>query len=363
MNRIIIFEPHPFHYEVILSVAYYLDTLGCDITIMTQANFDMDDLFALDAPLKRRMKVIVYKVEEMRKILSARIIEDYDYIFFNSMEFFHDGKKERLLDYLGFCPKTRKGILGIYHNKSIMNDKDIDLIRQKRIFGLSKFDFKGYEIPLLSTCYFGNIEATVVEKKNDMVLVGLSNRRIIMENAIEIFLRNGEILPRFAVIGNIKWYRDLIKRLANNLVYDICNTFKLKFPYEKSTIRAWKSMSYYGNVNFEDMFNIIRASKYIAIVLDPQDSLCKDFLGGKTSGSKNLCLGFEIPCIINEKYARSFQLAQDMCVTYEENDIYSALKKICSISADEYEEYVNNVRIYKKRCMSETLINLETVLV
>ncbi len=361
-GTILIFEPHPYHYEVIPGVAYYFDYFGYKVELLVQNNFVLEDVFARSI-LREKIIVHNYEVSNMKEELREKYIGQYDFLFLNSMEYFHGSEKERLLDYLGYIPKTQYGILGIYHNKDVMNDSDIALLKENRLFALTPFKYKNYSVNLLSACYFGEIEKKdVINSKIKIVMIGMSNNRVIVENALSSFSHKQVKNIKIDVIGKINLKKDFVKRLIM-----FCDYYKSVWlgnghKNQKVSILGWKRVSYLGKLSFANMYQQIEEADYIAIVLDPECDKDKPFLDGKTSGSKQLALGFSKPCIINDKYATSFGFSEENSIIYHDNNITDAIMRVCKLSQEEYESLSKNVAACAKKLRRESVRNLQETL-
>lgn len=358
--KIIIVEPHPYHYEVVAGLIKYFIDMQYDVTIMVRNNFDSNDVLCRLKDIKI-LSIIKYNSDkELKSKLLDESMKQYDFIFFSSMEYFHEGKKDRIIEFLGEIPKTKYGFLGIYHNLNMISDSEIKYLKEGRIFSLSEFNYKGIDAKILSAHLFGNVNTHInINKKKKILLIGLSNRRMLIENAVERMLENDEFDDlEIEVVGNLKWQRDIVKRFISNIVYFICKKSKLKTPYERCTLRSWKRVKMVGPMKFKDMFELIEASDFIGIILDPNDYQSKPFLDKKTSGSKQLAYGFNKPVLINDRFAKAYGFNFNNSIIYKENDIYEALTKIRDLSDQEYEGMVLNIKDDAETLYRKSLENL-----
>lgn len=358
--KLLVVEPHPYHYEVVAGVVKYFIDMRYDITILVRENFDEEDVLCR-LKEKAQLKIKKYNDDsELKKELMDKSIEEYDYVFFSSLEYFHDGKKDRIIDFLGGVPKTKRGFLGIYHNLNMISDKEMQYLKEGRIFTLSEFNYKGIETPILSTHLFGKFEEkTDINPKRKIVLIGLSNRRMLVENAVEEMMENNEYEDLdIVVVGKLKWQKDVVKRSISNLVYYICKASKLKTPYNKCTMRSWKNVKLIGTMKFQEMFELIEQSDFIGIILDPCDYQSKPFLNVKTSGSKQLSYGFCKPVIINDRFAKAYGFDNSTGVIYYDDNIYDGLKTIKNMSSETYRNMTLNLKDKSLELYNKSLDNL-----
>lgn len=362
--NVIIVEPHPYHYEVIAGIVKYFIDMEYNIDILVRKNFEERDVLCkLENPSK--IKITKYNNEdELKQKLLDESIEQFDFVFFSSLEYFHDGKKERILDFLGQIPKTKFGFLGIYHNLDMISDNELEYLREGRIFTLSEFNYKGIDTKVLSAHLFGNIkENRHINDVKQIVLIGLSNRRMLIENAVEQLMKNNEYESlNIVVVGQLKWQKDLVKRCISNCIYYICKASKLRTPYELCTIRSWKAVKLVGKMSFKNMFELIENSDFIGIILDPNDYQSKPFLRLKTSGSKQLAFGFNKPVLINNRFAEAYGFNDNNGVCYFDSDIDVALNKIKNMSDETYQKLVKNIKKDSDRLYTKSLKNLKSVI-
>ncbi|MDO5381695.1 MAG: hypothetical protein Q4F06_03115 [Eubacteriales bacterium] len=356
--KVIIVEPHPYHYEVVAGVLEYFYDLGYETTIYVRENFDEKDVLCRYG---RNVIVEKYKGDtELKNKMKDVSVSEYDLVFFSSLEYYHEDKKESILKFLGEIPKTKYGFLGIYHNLDIISEDEMKYLKEGRIFTLSEFEYKGIKTSILSAHAFGKI--SIKKELNDnrkIVLIGLSNRRMLIENAVEKLMSEGEYNGLdIVVIGQLKWYKDFVKRFISNIIYKLCKLCKLKTPYEKCTIRSWKQVKLIGKISFEKMFSLIEECDFIGIILDYEDYQTKAFLKYKTSGSKQLAYGFCKPVIISSQYAKCYGFNENNSIVYEGNDVYDALTKVKYINNNDYYGLVDCLKKDSDELYKKSIYNL-----
>lgn len=349
MMKVLIFEPHPYHFEVLISSVYYFKQLGYITDLLVRENFNSEDVFSScnfgDISID-----FFHNDEEMINKLSRTKENEYDFIFFNSMEYWRNGKKERILDFIGFQPESKFGILGIYHNLEMINKTDNVLLEEKRIFALTPSVVDGYDIPMFAGCYFGEFY-TETKLNNNLIFVGLSNDRCLIEKNLTPYNKKVHI----TVLGKISPKKDFIRKIAKKFINIVCSIINIETKYKKTgSILGFLRINYCVSPTFSKMYQEICESNYIGIVMDLNDEITFPFLHGKTSGSKQLVLGFNKPCLINSKLCDSFKLNPKYCITFDDNDIASGLEMIQNISFDEYKKMQSVLCEEKDRLIQET---------
>lgn len=357
MEKILIFEPHPHHYEVIISSIYYFKELGYEVDLLVRENFDKEDILCRTS--FAGVGISVFKNDdEMISKLSDKVIKEYDFIFFNSMEYWRDGKKDRVLDFLGFVPNTKYGILGIYHNIEMIDDSDIGFLKEKRIFALTQTKVVNYVIPLFAACYFGEIHRKKEIGRN-VLYIGLSNDRPIIENNIAKISTSCKV----KILGKVQPKKEFVHKVGKKIINLGYQLLGQGFRYKKTgSVKGFCKLNYCISPSFTEMFKEIDECDYVGISMDPFDEEYRPFLTGKTSGSKQIVIGFNKPCIINSRFCESFKLNKEYCITYDGNDLKTAFERIDSISPEEYTNMLDSLDIDRRKLIQETINNLKSTI-
>ena len=355
-QRVMVVEPHNYHYEVLPGVCYYFWRLNYKISLFVRESFRNSSVFSY-VPFFSSIEVIYYDEDRMlQDAYFQNIAEEYDLLFFNSLDFFHDGNKERILDYIGKVPNTRYGFMGIYHNLSIMNDDDIPYIIDGRIFSLSHCEYKGFALNRISTCYYGDFETINSDRiENTIIAVGNGNDRRLLEievGKLRKYLKKNHI--RVLFIGKTNRVKDVIKCI----LFCFSNIVKMDYLTVLNVIMGSDYISYLGELSFEKMYSYINKCKFTLFISDYKNE-DNPFLGGKTSGTKQLSIGFCKPCILNKSFALSFDLPLDSCVIYEDKieELVNDLKK-----NDDYNTMIKRLEVLKETLLSESLQNIKKCL-
>lgn len=357
MKSVLIFEPHPYHYELLPSAVYAFELLDYQITVMTRTNCDYEDVFCR-CHFKNHIHYLHYQADELESVLRDDKAAQYDYIFFTSLEFFHGEVKERLFDYLGYVPGAKYGILGIYHNMKLLSDDDIEFIKDGRIFGISPYEFKGCKIPQFSPSYFGDIfESSFTGKKIKAVMAGGSNYRLMAEYSYRR-LTAGE-RKNFIIedIGKRHMLSEAYNRIGHMFLYAAGSLINKADRKHQASIAGWMMVKKKGYVNFSKLYEIVNDADFILIGMDIKILAYQDFLHGKTSGSKQLALAFGKPCIIQKQFAQAFGFDETNSIIYEDK-METALKRAASMGREEYEQLNEGIRLLARKTWEQSLQNL-----
>ncbi|NBI72851.1 hypothetical protein D3Z50_17695 [Clostridiaceae bacterium] len=361
-KSVLIFEPHPYHYEVVIGVSYYFEQLGYEISLLVRNNFDAQDLFFY-SQWKDRLHIRHFDDETMKAELETERVRDYEFLFLSSMEYFHDHTQSRILDYIGFIPQTKYGIMGIYHNRAMLTDDDIKLLSEGRIFALTPFTYKGYQAKRLSVSYFGEFDIhDTYGGKPEILLVGGSNKRILFENAIGNLIKRGCRHFNAGIIGVNPIQHYVLKTFIRNFIFRITACVRRDGEQKRRSVEGVRKLHFYGKLKFKEMYSVVLKAAYIGIIMDPEDDDFSDFLYGKTTGARQLAFAFCKPCIINRKFAKAFGLNEDCCILYDGNHVEDAVYRAVHADINTYKGMVRSMAELKEQMVKDSLENLlETV--
>ena len=356
----LIFEPHPYHYDELTSISYCFDLLGYEISILTQKNCKYSDVFCC-CYFADKIKFMHYEPTDMVRILKSKRLLEYEFVFFTSLDYFHDEKKERLLDFLGFIPNAKRGILGIYHNMNLVTDDDIELIKAGRIFGLSPCEYKGYKIKEFSPSYFGYMAPQKRDNKKTYkaVMVGGSNHRRMAEYSYMKLKKCERKCLCLENIGRTNATLEIYNRIGCMLIDSIEKVTCKNERFHQASLIGWIRVKRHGFVDFAKLYSLINDSDFILIAMDPNIASYREFLNGKTSGAKLLSLGFHKPCIIQEEFAKAFGFNEENSLIFR-GSLEEAFRRICNMSQDEYKKMCKNIEILSKDIFELSFSNLRT---
>lgn len=357
MKKVLIAEPHPYHFEVIPGVTYYFHRLGYDIELLVRDNYEHKDLFG-NVPYADSIKVEKYRdIDEFVRILSGEYVKKFDFVFFNSLEYFHEIQKERVFDYIGIEKISSKyGVLGIFHNLEMVREDDIPLLKEKRIFALTECKYHEYVLQLLSASYFGKFDRNVIlRKKRHIVLIGGSNDRKSMEKEIRKYPKKGLKNIKLSYIGRINQMKELASRTFGTFSAPFLGIFRKRIP-NRGSIVGWFMYKKYGRLSFHDMFCVINNADFLFFIKDVKRM--NAFLYGKTTGTKLLSVAFGKPLVSNVELTKAFGYPDDACIGYEK-DIAEALDKINTMTDEEYQNMVENMKLFGKQLTEQSENNLK----
>lgn len=354
MGRVLITEPHPYHFEVIPGIAYYFHELGYKIDLLVRENYDHGDLFGR-VPYGKDIHIYRYREISgfIHKLLSDELRE-YDFVFFSSLEYFHGMEKERILDHLHERIKSKYGLLGIYHNLDMVTDADIPCLKEGRIFSLTECKYKGFPLRLLSASYFGEFKKKEpLSKRRRILLIGGSNDRGLLEREIAKCPRKILKDVEISYIGKTDRKREFAVR-----VYDCILGTKIDKNRRNTggSLNGWIHYRKCGSLSFQEMFEMIRSSDFIAFIREAGG--LSAFSYGKTTGSKQLAAGFGKPFVSSVTFTKAFGFPQQACVSYERS-FAEAVLRICRMDSEEYSKMAGEMELFLDSIRRKSLENLK----
>lgn len=168
-KKVLIIEPHPYHNEVLPGFVKYFQDLNYQVDVMLREEVYKEKVFC---KYKNKPNILPYELFKIKELLSKDSIKEYDFLFCSSLEFLHknpsDSKsnvKGKFVDFLGFIPKTKFGMLGVYHTIDFIKQfDDYNLLNDGRIFTLTGYAFDNKKTLLLNPHFFG--DAKIKQKLN-----------------------------------------------------------------------------------------------------------------------------------------------------------------------------------------------------
>lgn len=338
IKKVLIVEPHPYHQEILPGFIKYFNELGYNTNLLIRKEVSNSEVFC---KFPYQPNITFFKEKNIKSILLSNKIKEYDFIFFSSFEYLTDKFRGKFLDFIGFIPKTKNGILGCYHTTSFIDEFDsLGYYNDKRLFTVSGFDFKSKPTVMLASIYFGKVET---------------------KKAFNNFVR-------FIVVGSVTKYaknHDLIIEATEKLLEKNINNFEI-VVIGKGTInipkKCRKNIKFFGDLDFKNMYREMEKAHYFLPLLDPTIETHKHYMNETSTGSRQLILGFLTPCIINEEFAKIYHFNESNSITYKENNLVEAMKMAINFNQSDYEKLQKNLKDLAENIYKESLTNLQTAI-
>lgn len=351
MCKVAIFEPNPYHSEVLPGITKYFEKLGFETDVYIREEASRLNVFAR---YEISGKILPYSVGDIPSIFSDENMGLYDFVFFSSMEHNENGRITRFLDELEKPPATKYGVLGLYHtNHFAENLRDHELLEQGRLFCMADFQ-KSAMLPfsVIVPLYFGKLGPARARSnfRKRLLIIGSSYDILILNHAywklnererekLEI-IQVGTIQPKRSKIGKLA--RDYIKKFLSLL--------------DKSFLPA--PISYRGKLGFPELFDEIEAADYLLFAIDPsRNANQRHFMESSVSGSRQLSLGFAKPMIIHKDIASRY-FEENACLPFETGKLDVTLRKVMSIDQTEYQSLCRSLMKNRDFCFDCSIKSL-----
>jgi len=118
-----------------------------------------------------------------------------------------------------------------------------------------------------------------------------------------------------------------------------------------------------GRLEFRDMYKEIQQADFFLPLLDPRNHDHDRYISSGTSGSFQLIYGFLKPPVIASRFAPINGFNNHNSVIYENNaDLAAAMEKAINMTAGNYREMRNNLKLYAENLYRESLENLRRLI-
>ena len=341
-QTVLLVEFNAFNGETLPGYVQYLQDLGFYVIVLTRYFVYSESPF-VRLPIKPCHFCMASW--EMRLFLNSRNAQKFVFILYNSAHLYLNSYYGTIEDYLnGKIYGGRKGFALIEH--SLKPGADLDYFQKLPDEALAKQNLfhhsfvltpqmiDGHVIPMLNPCYFGIVHNN--HKLND--------KRI------------------FVTIGNVSSKSRNYKQLFDVLEQLDKQDFEIWIIgqiMEKDVVQRIPScVNVLGRLKFAEMYNCLEKADFLLPLLDSQTQ--SFYLNGCTSGSRQLILGFSIPPVIHQAFAKHYGFTEESCLTYSSDDGFiTALKRALTLKNDEYVAKRQELTRLAEGVYQESLDNLK----
>ena len=364
MKRILLLEPNSYHGEVLPGLTKYFEDIGYVVDVYLQKKVYEEQPFCR---YLHSGKLLSYNMKNIREILSADAIRKYDFLVLSSMEYGHDGKIERFLDYLGFMPDTKYGILGIYHTVTLINQfNDTLLLNEGRLFCLSEFQAQNnmLNMKMLNPHYFCKdlkLFSGFQDKRRFLVIGNAAELQILADNVLSLDQKQrDEIIIKYIGGGSTAIINQIRLFIGNPIKHIdfIGRSIKFLISYLKNNSDESQVISKLGRLCFPDMYTEIENADFIIVMIDKYNPKHQHYLNIVTSGIFQIIIGFHKPCIIQKDVAGVYRFTEKNCIIYEKNNLSPALTRAIQMTDIEYQHMTYNLDNLEKQIYNKSLENL-----
>lgn len=354
MKKVLLLEPNPYHTEVVPGIAKYFEDLGYIVDIYLRKEVQDNRVFCR---YKISGELRYYNFADIKSLLESDAIKAYDFLFLTSMEHSENGKIERFLTEIGVIPKTKYGILGIYHTNWLIDKfEDFESQGTKRIFCISDFQCIKYNILSIAPIFFinGQKKKPLAQIKN-VLIIGNSADFSMLYSAYWKLEPNKRKYLKISYIGT---YGNEPTG-AKDWVINKCMTIYGMFDHKYKKI---PDINCLGKVDFENMYKEIENTDYLLVLINPYDDGQKRYIECVTSGIRQLIFGFNKVAIISDLVAEKYDIEKGAYIGFDGNNLVDGLRCAIAMEPQKYHEMENSLRICSKKVYKKSLSNLDEVI-
>ncbi|MDR2337635.1 MAG: hypothetical protein LBE20_03170 [Deltaproteobacteria bacterium] len=340
-NSVLVVETFSTHGETLSGVIKYFQDLGYNVDIFIRHFHRRLGLAWVD-----NIRSYALSTWSMKKFLLSSKCNNYEFVFFNtfdSQQTFGLPTTLTVLDWLGKTPPAKYGVLGIYHNLKTLNQDPLkQLLESHRLFALNEYT---NQIPLLNSNDF-SVSSPTVKFSNPRLL----NRKIK-------FLLSGRIIPKVREFPMLlETVSELIQHNYTNFEINIVGS---KSPSIPSILR--KRIKFLGWLKFDSFQKEVENSDFLITLLNSSNKYHQGYMQYKTTGTKQLALGFLKPLIIEKPFADIYGFDAQNAVVYT-NNLTLAFERVLNMSTEEYSTMQSNLKKFRDTVRAKSLNNLQDVI-
>lgn len=326
-NKVLIIELNNCHAECLPGYIKYFLLLGYKVDLV------LNKCLEEDLPLemfKNNSDVFVEYLSQATifKFINSDKVDLYNICLINSNIIYGFGS---IFDYIkSLHPRTK--FLCVEHIQ-----KNIKELKQRAIPVVLKKFSPNKSVYEINPCYFGDIS------KHD-------------KNTV----------TNFIVAGNIQNHRknfDLLINTIENLIDNNISNFKVTIVGQGNLDICDKLAKYIdikGRLSYKHLYEELQNSDYFLPLLDPTNIEHNRYITSGTSGSFQLINGFNLPCIIADKFAKVHGYNSTNAIVYNENkDLYKALITAINLSNYDYKNLQVNLSKMQEQIFNNSLENLK----
>ena len=367
-KKVLIFEYNPFHYEIIPGFAYCFLRLGYQVDCLLHQDYgQLGDMFCRCPELRERIRVYTYDgVHAADRIEELKRENGYTLLFFSTVEIKTKVCREAV-ERAKPLFENGQGMIACSHTLHLPEKEYSARMRffKNRMIALSATETPDGILPEVNPNYFcDTIPERALHDQVSVISVGKStNRNELLRAADRLYQKTGRS-PRLVFVRK---QENLMDALIHLLKFAVILVFPLPMldislhrPLGKIDETVKSKTEITGRLSFADMFARIDAADFIVINL--YQNFKKDFSTCQTSGSKQLSLGFLIPCIVEKKAADYYGFSEKNAVIYEDGQLAQALERASAMSREEYASMVRELEKLQREIRARSERNLEKML-
>ncbi len=367
-KKVLIFEPNAYHYEVIPGFVYYFLRLGYEVDCLLHQDCGrLGDAFCRCPSLRAQIQVYTFDgVHAAQRIAELKRENGYTLLFFTTVEMKNKVCREAVLRAAPLFAE-QQGIAGCSHKLHLPEKEYRARLRyfRNRMVALTATKLPDGEAVEVNPYYFCDTPPQrAIHAQVSVISVGRSqNQNELLEEAEKLCQKTGKA-PKLVFVRK---QENALDELIHLVKFTIIKLFPLPMldsslhrPLRKISQSVRENMDVTGRVSFSELFDRVDEADFI--VMNFYQGAKKDFSTCQTSGSKQLSLGFLIPCIIEKKTAAYYGFTEKNAVIYEDGQLAQALERTAAMSAEEYAGMLRELETLRDEIRARSLRNLGRML-
>lgn len=331
MKKVLIYDCVYGHGECLTSYIYYFQKLGYTVDVCARESVLNENPLSLIDTKEINIFSMTDKVDGFQELSRLVDLSEYDIIFFATFN------REEYMISVKVANKF-PDIIILYqehsHIQHFLKEAGNDDRIIKNAFCLGDIE----ELPQVSPVYFGKVKK-LVKKENSLSLI-ISGLDKIHEEAYKRF---------------VKAIDELVKD-GYNISVKVCG-IRGDWNYTKS-----KNIEVLGRIPFNELYDLYQNTDFLVVLFDQYAKTDKEtqieFMSGRTSGSRQGSIGFQIPLIIQKGYLKSWGLSNTNSISFDRNNIKSAIVKAYNLSNEDYSKMNKSLFALQKKYIDKSVKNI-----
>ena len=330
-NSILIAEYENYHLECLPGYTKYFTDLGYNVDIlMVNGKQECMEKF------EPRDKIRIFGFKNKQEIDDnymkyKKKLKEYKILFLQTLNILNI----ELYKKIGYYDNPNSFFV-IHHIDELFSYGIKNAIAKQEVFSISDYG----TILYLNPNYFGEFNLT--HEKNDEIsflITSTKNRNYLHFLSAVNYLKNKSF--NFTI--------NLIGRSGN-------------FNEDHIPDELKKYFNFYGQVNYQKMYEIVNNSDFIILNLYPDREFDNLFRTYRSTGNTQLSYGFYKPVLIEENFVNVYKFSNETSIIYKGEDILSAMLRALTMSYEEYKKMSIKVKHLRQTIYNNSLNNLKKVL-
>lgn len=348
-KSVLLVEPSVTHGELVPGFATYWLDMGYNVDVLLHETVAQDNPFCRFA--HPRLRIFRHSYACFKALVTAPKVRDYSVVFFTTAAYARwreeNGQTHSLHDFTSYRPQGKEATFLVEHRlDDIDRFHERDLLEQGRLVTLAEFHWQGHPTLMVNPHYFGDVAITPKNAHVNFIVVGAidakrKNHNLLMDAATHL-LADGVQNFSITIIGVGRARQAEIKR---------------QMPQE-----LHPHLHFTGWVTFPELFEHMEQADFFLPLLDPAVPNHKRYITTGVSGSYQLILGFQKPCLIQQDFAAFHRFTDANSIIYEGNALAGAMKKAVAMKAEEYGEMQREIAVLEKEIARQSLENIQNSL-